>query len=108
MWITHNSSDDKIHMDRDMASELREEIEKGVKTLPLSFYGSIRNPYKKHQSQYKVYGWMALLHWYNIPIAWELGFDLEVSKNFGEFAEIVETAMTISLMSDEDLPKLHK
>ena len=79
-----------------------------IKTLPSSFYGSIRNPYKEHQSQYKVYGWMALHHWYIIPIAWELGFDLEVSKNFGEFAEIVETAMTISLMSDKDLSKLHK
>ena len=32
LWITHSSSDDKIHMDRDMASELGEEIEKGVKT----------------------------------------------------------------------------
>jgi len=108
LWITHSSSDDKIHMDKDMASELGEEIEKGVKTLPSSFCGPIRNPYKKRQSQYKVYEWMALLHWYIIPIAWELGFDLEVLKNFGEFAEIVETAMTISPMSDEDLSNLHR
>jgi hypothetical protein len=26
-------------------------------------------PDKEHQSQYKIYEWMALLHWYIIPIA---------------------------------------
>ena len=108
LWITHSFSDDKIHMDKDMVSELGEEIEKGIKTLPSSFCGPIRNPYKKHQSQYKVYEWMAHLHWYIIPIAWELGFDLDVLKNFGEFADIVEPAMSNSSMSDDNLSELHR
>jgi hypothetical protein len=94
-------------MDKEIASELGEEIERGVKTLPPSFSGLVRNPYKKHHSQFKVYEWMALLHWYIIPIAWELGFNQEVLNNFADFATIVETAMTISPMSDEDLSNLH-
>ena len=107
LWVTHSSSDEQIHMDKELASQLGEEIEKAVKTLPPSFCGPIRDPYKKRHSQYKVYEWMALLHWYIIPIAWELDFDQEVLKNFGDFADIVETAMTISPRSDKDLSELH-
>jgi hypothetical protein len=107
LWVTHSSSDEQIHMDKKVASQLGEEIEKAVKTLPPAFCGPIRNPYKKRHSQYKVYEWMALLHWYIIPIAWELKLDQQVLKNFAEFAEIVETAMTISPKSDEDLANLH-
>ena len=66
LWITHSSSDDKIHMNKDMVSELGEEIEKGVKTLPSSFCGPIINPYKNHQSQYKV----TLFEWH-LPLNWE-------------------------------------
>ena len=107
LWVTHSSSDEQIHMDKEVASQLGEEIEKAVKTLPSSFCGPIRNPYKRRQSQYKVYEWMALLHWYIIPIAWELQFDSEVLENFAEFVDIVETAMTISPRSEGDLAKLH-
>jgi hypothetical protein len=69
LWVTHSAPDEKIHMDTEIVSQLGEEIEKAVKTLPSSFCGPIRNPYKKRHSQYKVYEWMALLHWYIIPIA---------------------------------------
>jgi hypothetical protein len=37
---------------------------------------------------------MALLHWYIVPIAWELGFNQDVVKNFAMFSNVVEFAMT--------------
>ena len=36
---------------------------------------------------------MALLHWYIVPIAWELGLNLDVVKNFALFSNVVEYAM---------------
>ena len=45
-------------------------------------------------TQYKVFELMALLHWYVLPIAWELGFDEEVLHNFAQFVNIVEVAMS--------------
>ena len=107
LWVTSSGTDEIIHMDSDMASQLGEEIEKAVKTLPSSFCGPIRNPYKKSTSQYKIYEWMALLHWYIIPIAWELGFNEKVLKNFSKFVDIVETAMSHSPKSDMDLAQLY-
>ena len=78
-----------------------------MNTLPSSFCSPIRNPYKKCQSQYKIYEWMALLHWYIIPIAWELDFDNEVLENFVQFVNIIEVAMSHSPKSDEDLAALY-
>ena len=86
-----------------MASQLGEEIEKAMNTLPSSFSGPIRDTHKKRHSQYKIYEWMALLHWYIIPIAWELGFDREVLENFMEFADLVEIAMSHTPKSDKQL-----
>ena len=107
LWVKESDTDEIIHMDSDIASQLGEEIEKAVKTLPPSFSGLIRNPYKKCSSQYKIYEWMALLHWYIIPIAWELGFNRRVLGNFAKFVDIVETAMSHSPKSDEDLARLY-
>jgi hypothetical protein len=107
LWVTQSSDGEQIHMEKDMASQLGEEIERAVKTLPPSFSGPIRNPYKKCQSQYKIYEWMALLHWYIIPIAWELQFDEEILENFRQFVDIVEVAMSHSLKSDDDLVALY-
>ena len=70
-------------------------------TLPPSLSGPIRNPYTKRNSQYKIYEWMmALLHWYIIPIAWELGFNKDVLKNFAQFVNIIEVAMSHTPKSD--------
>ena len=107
LWVIHSSADEKIHMDTDMASQLGEEIERAMNTLPPSLSGPIRNPYKKRHSQYKVYEWMALLHWYIIPIASELGFDEDVLNNFTQFVDIVEIAMSHTPKSDEDLASLY-
>ena len=103
LWVTHSTDEEIIHMPKEMASQLGEEIEKAMNTLPSSFSGPIRDTHKKRHSQYKIYEWMALLHWYLIPIAWELGFDREVLENFMEFADLVEIAMSHTPKSDEQL-----
>jgi hypothetical protein len=94
LWVTDSKEEEVIHMTKTIASQLGKEIEKAIKTLPSSFSGPIRNPHKRHNSQYKIYEWMALLHWYIIPIAWELGFNGEVLKNFSKFVNLVEGAMS--------------
>ena len=50
---------------------------------------------------------MALLHWYIVPISWELGFNPVVVKNIAIFSNIVEYAMTIVTRTDEELVKLY-
>ena len=107
LWVKHSAIDEQIHMEKEMAKELGVEIEKAMCTLPPSFSSPIRNPDTKHGSQYKVFEWMALLHWYIIPIGWELGFDEEVLDNFAQFVNIVEVAMSHSPKSDGDLAALY-
>jgi hypothetical protein len=50
---------------------------------------------------------MALVHWYIVPIAWELGFDKNVVENFALFSNVVEYAMTTVTRTEEDLSKLY-
>ena len=50
---------------------------------------------------------MALLHWYIVPIAWELKFASEVIENFAMFSNIVEYAMTAVPRTQADLKKLY-
>jgi len=107
LWVKKSDTNEIIHMDSDMASQFGEEVEKAVKTLPLSICELICNPYTKCSSQYKVYEWMALLHWYIIPLGWELGFNRRVLANFAKFVDIVETAMSHSPKSNEDLAQLY-
>jgi hypothetical protein len=106
-WITHSAESEIVHMSQDIASKLGEIIEKAIATLPPSFSGPVRDPYKKQQSQYKIYEWMALLHWYIVPIIWELGFNLEVVKNFALFSNVIEYAMTTVTRTDKDLSMLY-
>jgi hypothetical protein len=105
-WITFSDPSEIINMSADIASMLGALAESAIATLPPSFSGGIRDPYKKRQSQYKIYEWMALLHWYIVPIAWELGFNEDVVKNFAIFSNVVEFAMTAIPRSQEDLSKL--
>ncbi|KAI0062598.1 hypothetical protein BV25DRAFT_1870331 [Artomyces pyxidatus] len=107
LWMTHSDTDDLIHIDTQKAREFGELIPKAMSTLPSSFCGVVRDPFLKRQSQYKIYEWMALLHWYIIPIGIELGFDTRVLANFAEFVQIIEFAMTVKERSDEDLHELH-
>ena len=108
LWATVRETSEIIYMGPDMASELGAEVEKAMATLPSSFCGPIRDPWKKRQSQYKIYEWMALLHWYIVPIAFELGFNQEVVKNFAIFSNVVEYAMTTVPRTQEDLGKLYE
>jgi hypothetical protein len=107
LWVKYSSEDEQIHMKKAMAKKFGKEIEQAMDTLPPSFSSPLRNLDTKHNSQYKVYEWMALLHWYTIPIAWELGLDQEVLENFVQFVNIIEVAMSHSPKSDEDLAALY-
>ncbi len=106
IWIKLSEDIEVVHMSPDIASNLGAEIGKGKRTLPPSFCGPIRDPYKKRQSQYKIYEWMALLHWYIVPIAWELGFNEDVVKNFAMFSNVIEYAMTPITRTSLDLIRL--
>jgi hypothetical protein len=77
-------------------------------TLPPSFCGPIHNPFLKHHSQYKIYEWMALLHWYIIPIGIELGFNSIVLQNFSHFVQAMEFSMALLPRSESDLDGLRK
>jgi hypothetical protein len=83
-------------------------LSEAIKTLPPVFCGPIRDPHLKRQSQYKIYEWMALLHWYIIPIGIETGMDPSVLKNFSMLVEIIEFAMTNAKRTDEDLSTLQE
>jgi hypothetical protein len=107
-WVTISKPEEIVHMTQEMASKLGAEAESAAATLPSSFCGPIRDIHKKRHSQYKIYEWMALLHWYIVPIAWELGFDQRVVENFALFSNVVEYAMTITTRTQDDLFKLHK
>jgi hypothetical protein len=107
IWTTFSTESEIVHMSQDIASKLGEMVEKAIATLPPSFSGLIRDPSKKRHSQYKIYEWMALLHWYIVPIAWELGFHSDVVKNFALFSNVIEYAMTAVSRTEEDLSMLY-
>jgi hypothetical protein len=97
-----------IHLSSTKAQNLGRLIPPAMSTLPPAFCGPIRDPYLKCQSQYKVYEWMALLHWYIIPIGTEIGMDPTVLWNFSHFTAAIEFAMTIQPRDDAELQELHK
>lgn len=83
-------------------------VQQAMSTLPPSFCGPIRDPFLKRNSQYKIYEWMALVHWYLIPIGIEIGFNSIVLENFALFVAAVEFAMTPKARTEEELEKLHQ
>ena len=91
-----------------LASELGQMVAKAMATLPPSLCGLVQDPFLKWQSQYKIYEWMALLHWYIVPIAWELGFHSEVVKNFALFSNVIEYTMTMVPQTEQDLAMLYQ
>ena len=106
LWVTMSSPSEIIHLSVEKACTFGNIISDAMSTLPPSFCGTIWDPYLKWQSQYKVFEWMALLHWYIIPIGIELEFNPTVLENFSFFAEAVEIAMTIQPMGEKDLLEL--
>ncbi|EDQ98531.1 uncharacterized protein LACBIDRAFT_299510 [Laccaria bicolor S238N-H82] len=106
IWTISSSETEIIHLPANKARAFGSLVAKAMVSLPPSFCGPIRDPHLKCQSQYKVYEWMALLHWYIIPIGIELGFNSLVLQNFSLFAEAVEFAMTISERTEKELEGL--
>src|SRR6202050_5454855 len=74
LWMTLSVPADPIHINTDMARKFGGLVSEAMSTLPASFCGLVQDPFLKRQSQYKIYEWMALLHWYIIPLGIELGF----------------------------------
>ena len=107
VWTIHSKPSELTHLNPEMAQRLGQLVSEAMSTLPASFCGQIRDPFLKRQSQYKIYEWMALLHWYIVPIGIEIGFNPTVLQNFSHFVEIVEFAMTIQPRSSMDLHNLH-
>jgi hypothetical protein len=94
-WTKGSKPGKQVHIPTERISRLGEFVGVAVKTLPPVFCGMIWDPHLKCQSQYKAYEWMALLHWYILPIGLELEFDFSILDNFSYFVYAVETAMTI-------------
>ena len=105
--MTQSTSKELIHVSGDKAKRFGQLVSEAMSTLPPSFCGPVRDPYLKRQSQYKIYEWMALVHWFIIPIGLELGLNPTVLENFSQFVGTVEFAMTIQPRNQEDLKQLH-
>ena len=107
LWVTLSAPADPIHISTDIARKFGGLVSEEMSTLPASFCGLVREPFLKHQSQCKIYEWMALLYWYIIPLGIELGFPAAVLENVSHFVEGVEIAMTFSPRSGKDLANLY-
>jgi hypothetical protein len=106
--MTHALPNEKIYVPENKKKLFGSLVTDAMATLPPSFCGPVRNPYTKRQSQYKGYEWMALIHWYIVPIGIELELDAAVLQNYSNFVEIVEFAMTIQPRSFDDVKSLHE
>ncbi|KIM45730.1 hypothetical protein M413DRAFT_66195 [Hebeloma cylindrosporum] len=106
-WTSTSKPTERIHLTEDKARRFGEAVAAAWKTLPPAFCGPVRDPFLKRHSQYKIYEWMALLHWYTLPIGMELGFDAGVLENFSHFVSAIEFAMSIQSRSEEELAQLH-
>ncbi|KAF8800249.1 hypothetical protein BYT27DRAFT_7006089, partial [Phlegmacium glaucopus] len=107
LW-TGSQLGDTFFIPVDKLKTFGELIPQAMSTLPASFCGPVRDIFLKRHSQYKIFEWMALLHWYIIPIGIELGFNSIVLQNFANFSEIIEFAMTLKPRSQKELLDFHQ
>jgi len=108
LWMSQSSPNEvKIHVPEEKRKKFGTLVTAAMSTLPSSFGGTVRDPYLKRNSQYKIYEWMALVHWYIIPIGLELELDPAVLQIFSHFVEAIEFAMTIKPRSTDDIKQLH-
>ncbi|KAF9523629.1 hypothetical protein CPB83DRAFT_871548 [Crepidotus variabilis] len=108
LWDTMTSptsTSEPIHFSK--SAQLGVLIPPAMETLPSSFCGPIRDIHLKRNSQYKIYEWMAILHWYFIPIAIELSFNSVVLVTLALFVEAIEFEMTVKPRNKNDLNLLH-
>ncbi|KAF9486665.1 hypothetical protein BDN71DRAFT_1594821 [Pleurotus eryngii] len=75
-------------------------------TLPATFCGPIRNIHTKLNTSYKLYEWMAVVHWYTVPFLMSLGVPYKVVANYALFVRIAEFSMQVETRSEEDLKGL--
>jgi hypothetical protein len=104
-WTSNSKPGERINLPEDKVRKFGECVSAAMKTLPLAFCGPVRDPFLKRQ--YKVYKWMALLHWYILPIGMELGFDTGILQNFSSFVSAIEFAMFIQAHSEDNIAYLH-
>ncbi|KAF9523527.1 hypothetical protein CPB83DRAFT_871593 [Crepidotus variabilis] len=108
LWDTMTSptsTSEPIHFSK--SAQLGVLIPPAMETLPSSFCGPIRDIHLKCNSQCKIYEWMAILHWYFIPIAIELSFNSVVLATLALFVEAIEFKMTVKPRNKNDLNLLH-
>jgi hypothetical protein len=106
IWITHAKPTEQVSIPPKKGQQLGKLIAAAMQTLPPLFCGPVRDPFLKRQSQYKAYEWMAILHWYMLPIGLELEINYSVLQHFSLFVYAVEFAMTVGKRSDEELWEL--
>lgn len=106
LWGTITSPGENGHISKSNLRQLGEWIPPAMRTLSPAFCGPVRDVHLKRQSQYKIYEWMALLHWYLVPMLLELNIAYTLIDNFAQFVNIVEYAMTITERSEADLRNL--
>lgn len=106
LWNSPTSRGEIIYLDREKAADFGRCVVDAMLTLPPSFCGPVRDPFLKRNSQYKIFEWMALVHWYIIPIGLELEFNIEVLTNFADFVTAVENAMTIKPRTENEIADL--
>ncbi|TEB36666.1 hypothetical protein FA13DRAFT_1622913 [Coprinellus micaceus] len=92
----------------DKLKSFGDHVVKAMRTLPPAFSGPVRDPFLKRQSQYKAFEWMAILHWYFLPIGLELEFNPKLLHVFSQFAYIVDYAMALEPRSESDLAQLRE
>ena len=107
-WTKFSKKTEEIYLSPEKAQKLGSLVSDAMSTLPPSFCGPVRDPFLKRQSQYKVYEWMALLHWYIIPIGMEINMNSMVLYNFSLLVEAIEFSVTIKERTDADLAWLQQ
>ena len=104
--MIETSSTEVTHLSTLKASLLSSLVASAMPTLPPAFCGPIRDVHLKRQSQYKIFEWMALLHWYIVLIRLEISMNMLVLENFSIFSRAMEYEMTIAARNMEDLHRL--
>src|SRR5271163_3930596 len=105
-WMSFSNVEEIFHLDENKGKQFGVLLSDAMKTLPPAFCGPVRDPFLKRNSQYKIYEWMALVHWYIVPMGIELGFNSIMLSNFANFASVIEFSMTIKPRNEEELQDL--
>ncbi|KAF9522524.1 hypothetical protein CPB83DRAFT_776972 [Crepidotus variabilis] len=103
LWTTLSHPSEVVHIPAVTARKIGTLIPPAMATLPSSFCGPVRDVFLKRNSQYKVYEWMAILHWYLVPIGIEVSLNPSMLRNFSRFVQAIEFSMTVAPRGEDDL-----